>query len=157
MIVIRFLLRFLLVPFGACVAVAVAVAFVMAAYWNRFSALVAAQPAPQGDIDVALIWIAPGMVLSTAVVAMLAPAALGALIAEGFAIRHWLFHAANGGLSVWLGWMAMEEVRKPYEFFDEPLIVVGAGIAAGFAYWAVAGWSAGFWRPVFRRRSRDQD
>jgi hypothetical protein len=29
--------------------------------------------------------------------------------------------------------------------------VVAAGVAAGFAYWAVAGWSAGFWKPVFRR------
>ena len=34
-------------------------------------------------------------------------------------------------------------------FPDAPLIVVGAGIAAGFAYWLVAGWSAGFWKPVF--------
>ena len=155
MIVIRFLLRFLLVPFAASVAVAVAVGVVMMAYWNRFAALVAAHPPPQGDVEFALLLIAPGLVLSTAVVAMLAPAALGALIAEAFAIRHWLFHAANGGLSVWLGWAAMEEVRKPYEFFDEPLIVVGAGIAAGFAYWAIAGWSAGFWKPVFRRPSRD--
>jgi hypothetical protein len=31
--------------------------------------------------------------------------------------------------------------------------VFGAGLAAGFTYWAVAGWSAGFWRPVFRDRS----
>jgi len=27
-----------------------------------------------------------------------------------------------------------------------------AGLAGGFAYWAVAGWSAGFWKPVFRQR-----
>ena len=26
-----------------------------------------------------------------------------------------------------------------------------AGLAAGFAYWAIAGWNAGFWKPVFRR------
>ena len=25
-----------------------------------------------------------------------------------------------------------------------------AGLAGGFAYWAVAGWNAGFWKPVFR-------
>ena len=24
-----------------------------------------------------------------------------------------------------------------------------AGVVAGFAYWLVAGWSAGFWKPVF--------
>jgi hypothetical protein len=50
---------------------------------------------------------------------------------------------------MWLGWLAMEEMRKPYEIFEQPLIVVAAGIVAGFAYWAVAGWNAGFWKPVF--------
>ena len=34
---------------------------------------------------------------------------------------------------------------------NEPLAVIAAGLAGGFAYWAVAGWSAGFWKPVFRR------
>ena len=87
---------------------------------------------------------------------MLAPAALGVLIAEAFAIRSWMFHVANGGLSAWIGWIAMEDVRKPYEVFDQPLIVVGAGIAAGFAYWAIAGWSAGFWKPVFAPSARER-
>jgi len=32
--------------------------------------------------------------------------------------------------------------------------VFGAGLAGGFAYWAVAGWSAGFWKPVFTRPMR---
>ena len=31
-----------------------------------------------------------------------------------------------------------------------PMAVIAAGLAAGFAYWLVAGWSAGFWKPVFR-------
>ena len=34
---------------------------------------------------------------------------------------------------------------------NEPTYVFGAGLAGGFAYWAVAGWSAGFWKPVFAR------
>ena len=38
---------------------------------------------------------------------------------------------------------------KDYDLTDAPLIAVGAGIVAGFVYWAVAGWSAGFWKPVF--------
>jgi hypothetical protein len=29
--------------------------------------------------------------------------------------------------------------------------VTAAGLAGGFAYWLIAGWSAGFWKPVFRR------
>jgi hypothetical protein len=29
--------------------------------------------------------------------------------------------------------------------------VIAAGLAGGLAYWAIAGFSAGFWKPVFRR------
>jgi hypothetical protein len=149
MIFFRFLLRFLLVPFAACVAISVALLFVIAAHWNRFVALAGTNPAPSDDAVFAMLLIAPALVMSAAAIAMLAPAALGALVSEAFAIRSWMFHVANGGLSVWLGWIAMEEVRRPYEVFDQALIVVGAGIAAGFAYWAIAGWSAGFWKPLF--------
>jgi hypothetical protein len=28
-------------------------------------------------------------------------------------------------------------------------LVFGAGLAGGSAYWMVAGWSAGFWKPIF--------
>src|SRR5262245_14665812 len=147
MIVIRFVLRFLLVPLAASVAICVAMLFVLTAQWNRFVALAGSNPVPPDDL--AMLLVAPALVLSAAAIAMLAPAAIGVLIAEAFAIRSWIFHVANGGLSVWLGWIAMEDIRKPYEVFDQPLIVVGAGIAAGFAYWAIAGWNAGFWKPVF--------
>jgi hypothetical protein len=153
MIVIRFILRFLLVPLAASTAVCVAVLFVLTAQWNRFVALAGTNPAPPDDA-LAMLLIAPALVLSVAMIAMLAPAAIGVLIAETFAIRSWMFHAANGGLSVWLGWVAMEEVRKPYEVFDQTLIVVGAGIAAGFVYWMIAGWSAGFWKPVLAEPAR---
>jgi hypothetical protein len=153
MIVVRFILRFLLVPLAASVALCVAMLFVLTAQWNRFVALAGANPAPSDDA-LAMLLIAPALVLSVAATAMLAPAAIGALIAEAFAIRSWMFHVVNGGLSVWLGWIAMEEVRKPYEVFDQPLVVVGAGIAAGFAYWAIAGWNAGFWKPVFAAQPR---
>ena len=149
MIVVRFLLRFLLVPLAASVAICVAVLVVILAHWSRFAALVAANPAPPEDAALALLLLGRALVLSAAAIVTLAPAALGVLIAEAFAIRSWIFHVANGGLSAWIGWMAMEEYRKQFEFYDEPIIVAGAGIAAGFAYWAVAGWSAGFWKPVF--------
>ena len=45
--------------------------------------------------------------------------------------------------------MSIGAFDKTYNLNDEPLIAIGAGIAAGFAYWLVAGWSAGFWKPVF--------
>ncbi len=149
MIVVRLLFRFLLVPFAASVAICVAMLFVIAAHWNRFVALAGTNPAPPDDVAFFLLLLAPALVMSAAVVAMLAPAAIGALIAEAFAIRSWMFHVANGGLSAWIGWIALADVRRPYEIFNEPLIVAGAGIVAGFAYWSIAGWSAGFWKPMF--------
>ncbi len=151
MIVVRFLLRFLIVPLGATAATFVAIAVVCLAQWNRFSKLVVSDPSTADGVVLAVLIAGAALtaVLSIAALAMLLPATLGVLISEAFAIRSWMFHAANGGLASWVGWVTMEEFRRQYEFFDQPLVVVGAGIAAGFAYWAVAGWNAGFWKPVF--------
>ena len=44
MIVLRFLLRFLVVPFAMAVAVFAAEVVVVVAHWNRFVAIVAADP-----------------------------------------------------------------------------------------------------------------
>jgi hypothetical protein len=147
----RFLMRLLLVPLGAGVAIVVAVFVVIFAHWNRFSELLATDPSNADSLLIALIVAgpAPFLLLSFTAVAMLLPALLGVLISEAFAIRSWMFHAANGGLSAFVGWGALADFREHYKFYDEPLIVVGAGIAAGFAYWVIAGWSAGFWKPVF--------
>jgi hypothetical protein len=91
------------------------------------------------------------MIIAVSATAMLLPAAVGVVIAEALAIRSWIFHAANGGIAAWIGETTMVEMREPYDFQNGPLIAIGAGIAAGFAYWLVAGWSAGFWKPVFGR------
>jgi hypothetical protein len=152
MIVGRFLLRFILVPLGASLAILAAVLFVVAANWNRFSAVVEANRGGE-EFVVALFLFGSWVVLIAAIsaAAMLTPAALGAAIAELFAIRSWIFHVANGGISAWVG-LTMVEMREPADFYSEPIIAVGAGIVAGFVYWAIAGWSAGFWKPVFAPR-----
>ena len=59
---------------------------------------------------------------------MLLPATLGALIAEAFAIRSWMYHAANGGLSAAVSLVSIGGFEKTYDLSDEPLIAVGAGI-----------------------------
>lgn len=143
MVIGRFLLRFLLVPLGGCVALVVAMLFVMLAQWNRMAELTA------GDYSglMTFLVIVPTMGIGAGV--MMLPSVLGALIAEAFAIRSWIFHAANGGLSAWVSLVTIGALDKDYDLTGAPLIAVGAGIAAGFAYWAVAGWSAGFWKPVF--------
>jgi hypothetical protein len=144
----RLILRFLLVPVGALVAVLAAVATLIVAHWSTMLALVSFYQLQQGD----LVWAGPlllfGVGLYTTV--MLAPAVIGALVAEAFAIRSWIYHALNGGLSAWVGWSATSDMRDEYTFLNDPKIIVAAGIAAGFGYWLVAGWSAGFWKPLFR-------
>ncbi len=64
---------------------------------------------------------------------MLLPAILGALIAEAFAIRSWMYHAACGGLSAVVSLVSIGGFDKTYDLSDEPLIAIGAGIVAGFA------------------------
>jgi hypothetical protein len=139
---------------GAGFALCVAVLVTIVAHWNRFAALVAANPNAGDDWMIALAFYGPAvaLIISVSAVAMMLPAAVGVLLSEALAIRSWIFHAANGGISAWIGQAVMVEMRERYDFYSDPLIVIGAGIAAGFAYWAVAGWSAGFWKPVFTRR-----
>jgi choline-glycine betaine transporter len=71
------------------------------------------------------------------------------LIAEAFAFRSWIFHAANGGVSGWIGCSIMQDSDEKYRFLTEPKVMVAAGLAGGLVYWLIAGWSAGFWKPVF--------
>ena len=144
MIIGRLLMRLLLVPLGGCVAVCVAMLFVMVAHWNRVAAVTADD---DGGLT-AFLTLIPMLAVGSGV--MLLPALLGAMIAEAFAIRSWMYHVANGGLSAAVSLMSIGAFNKTYDLSDEPLIAIGAGIVAGFAYWAVAGWSAGFWKPVFK-------
>ena len=81
------------------------------------------------------------------------PGAVGILISEAFAIRSWIFHALNGAISAWVGWQMFAAFDQSGEPVNATQFVFGAGLAGGFAYWAVAGWSAGFWKPVFRQRT----
>jgi hypothetical protein len=145
MIIGRFLLRLLLVPLGGCVAICVAMMVVLIAQWNRFETL------NGDDISGLTAFFVIGPMLAISMAFMLLPATLTALIAEAFAIRSLLYHAICGGLSAWVSLVTIGALDKDYDLSNAPLIAVGAGIAAGFAYWAVAGWSAGFWKPVFKQ------
>jgi len=147
----RFLLRLLLVPLGAALAFTVAMMVVLAAHWNQLVALANASPDQQETWLLAFILAGPviALLLSYWIAVTAIPAAIGMLIAETFAIRSWIFHALNGGLSAWIGWSAMQDIQDQYRFLTEPRIMVAAGLAGGLAYWAVAGWTAGFWKPVF--------
>jgi hypothetical protein len=147
----RFLLRLLLVPLGAAVAIVVAMTVVMAAHWHEIVALAHADPDAQATWLFAFVFAGPvlALLLTFWIAFTAVPAGVGVLIAEAFAIRSWIFHALNGGVSAWIGWSIMQDVQQQYRFLTEPKVMVAAGLAGGLAYWLVAGWTAGFWKPVF--------
>jgi hypothetical protein len=153
----RFVLRLLVVPLGGAAAITAAVAVLLVAHWGELTTLAQADPEAQGAWIIAFVLAGPmlAFLLSVTAASALLPAVIGALIAEAFAIRSWIFHAANGGLAAWIGWSLMQDVQSQYRFLTEPRIMVAAGLAGGFAYWVVAGWTAGFWKPVFGPTTAD--
>ena len=124
MIIGRLLMRFLLVPLGGGVAICVATLFVMVAQWNRMSELTA------DDYSGLTAFFVMVPVLAVGSGVMLWPATLGALLAEIFAIRSWMYHASNGGLSAAVSLVSIGGFEKDYGLSNAPLIAVGAGIVA---------------------------
>jgi hypothetical protein len=144
----RLLLRFVLVPLGYLVAVVVATLVIVFGSWKLGEA--AAHPNTQLFAMFGFVFAAP-VLLVTLLSLMWLPAAIGILISETFAIRSFLFHAGNGAVSAWIGWNLFGYIDDTRVSLNEPLPVIAAGLAGGLTYWAIAGFSAGFWKPVFRR------
>jgi hypothetical protein len=142
----RLLLRFLLVPLGYVVAVVAGSLAMLLGSWKLGQAAVEAH---DGYAVFGFVFAAPILLLTISV--MWLPGAIGILISETFAVRSWIFHAGNGAVSAWIGWDRLGTVDASGTAPDEPLVVVAAGLAWGLAYWAIAGSSAGFWKPVLRR------
>ena len=150
---LRLLLRFILVPLGYLAAVIVGACVILLGSWRFAEMLVSQNPDvfATGVLGFALA----GPVLFVMLFSVMwLPGAVGILISEAFAIRSWIFHALNGAISAWLGWQTLRVVRSVGRAGQRRrTFVFGAGLAGGFAYWAVAGWSAGFWKPVFPQRT----
>lgn len=149
----RLILRFLVVPLGAFIAVCVGVLVIIVAEWQVFLAALEASPNVPPDTVAAMFVMAPWvvMVLIWSAMLMLAPGAIGILIAEFFAIRSWIYHVANGVVSAWIGATLIDRPDTNGPFFSNIKIVIIAGLLAGLTYWLIAGWSAGFFKPVFRQ------
>jgi hypothetical protein len=147
---IRLLMRFILVPLGYLAAAIAGTLVVLVASWQLLDIATSGHPdAPARTVFTALI--GGPFVLVFVLVFMLLPASIGILISEAFAIRSWIFHVLNGVVSAWLGWLSYGFTAGRDIPFNQPMVVIAAGIAGGFAYWAVAGFSAGFYKPIFRR------
>jgi hypothetical protein len=149
--VLRFILRLLLVPLGAMLAMLIATLVMMFAHWGDVVALMKARPDVESYWLLIVFVIGPAflVLIPFAVAFTVLPGVIGVVISEAFAIRSWIFHIANGGLSAWVGRFLMSDLPQEYRFLAEPKVIVAAGLAAGAAYWLVAGWTAGFWKPIF--------
>jgi hypothetical protein len=145
----RLLLRFIVVPFAIVLAAYAGTLVALVANWGRLATMVGSDPRmSDGHLIVGIVVVmALAFVASITTFSMLLPGLIGVLISETFSIRSWIFHALNGGLSMWVGRATVAYVEQPFEFYDQPLVVLAAGLAAGFVYWAIAGWNAGFMRP----------
>ncbi len=147
---LRLLIRVILVPLGYIAAVTAATAVIAAAAWQHGSLLVTGTELDAPEFALMSLLIGASVLFTVLLAIMWLPASIGVVIAEAFAIRSWLFHAANGAASAWAGWLLFNGIEGARILHNEPLVVVAAGLAGGLAYWAVAGWSAGFWKPVYR-------
>lgn len=146
----RLILRFILIPLGYFAAVVVATLVIVIGSWKLGPVAVTSDPDAQVIAVFGFVFVMP-ILLVILLSLMWLPAAIGILISEGFAIRSWMFHAGNGAVSAWIGWSLFGYIGDSRIPLNRPLAVIAAGLAGGLAYWAIAGWSAGFWRPVFRR------
>jgi hypothetical protein len=149
---IRLLVRFILVPLGYLAAVIVGSCVILFGSWRFTEMLMNSNP----DAFAAGLFgfaVAGPILFIMIFSVMWLPGAVGILISEAFAIRSWIFHALNGAIAAWVGWQAFANFDDSGVPLNETSFVFGAGLAGGFAYWAVAGWSAGFWKPVFREKA----
>ena len=144
---VRLVLRFILVPLGYFVAVLAGALVIVFGSWKL--GVVAADPDARPFALFGFVFAAP-VLLVMLLSMMWLPAAIGVLISETFAIRSWIFHVGNGAVSAWIGWSLFGYIDDSRIPLNEPLPVVAAGLAGGLAFWVIAGWSAGFWKPVFR-------
>jgi hypothetical protein len=146
----RLLLRFILVPLGAVMALASAGALIAVSQWNAFETVLAADPQAQEDYFFAFVVAGPLLfsLMSSWAHYTFVPALAGVLAAEAFAIRSILFHACNGAVCALIGWSLTRDMREEQHFLSNPTVLVAAGIAAGFVYWLIAGSTAGFWKPL---------
>ena len=150
---LRLLARFILVPLGYLAAVIVGAGVLVLGSWKTGSMMLSENPDTATAGFFAALIAGPVMFVMIASTMWL-PSSVGILISEAFAIRSWIFHALNGAISGWIGWQMFSPIDQSATPMNETTFIFGAGLAGGFAYWAVAGWSAGFWKPVFARPVR---
>ena len=142
------LLRFILVPLGYFAGVLAGTLVILLGSWK-----IGRADALEGEAHAIAVYgyvFAAPVLLVVLLSVMWLPTAIGVLLAETFALRSWMFHAGNGVASAWIAWNLFGYMDASHIALNQPGAVIAAGLAGGFAYWAIAGWNAGFWKPLLR-------
>jgi len=142
------LLRFILVPLGYFAGVLAGTLVILFGSWK-----IGRADALDGEAHAIAVYgyvFAAPVLLVVLLSVMWLPTAIGVLLAETFALRSWMFHAGNGVASAWIAWNLFGYMDASHVALNQPGAVIAAGLAGGFAYWAIAGWNAGFWKPLLR-------
>ncbi len=140
----RILWRLLVVFVGLVLASAASMAVVVMAVAQRFS--------PQDDpvvavVDILLYSWFEAVPMIVAAGSTTAPVfVLAALVAEGFRLRDWLYHAGMGTLSAAVSTVVV--YADGFAATPSFAVLLAAGAVAGLVYWLVAGRGAGFFRPM---------
>lgn len=148
---LRLLLRLIVVPLGMVAGFVATMLVVLIGYWRLGDVLANISP-DQAAATFDTLAVASYLLMIVSL-SMWAVATIGILFAEAFAIRSWIFHVANGAVSAWLATSVFAPYDRAPSDFNGDLYIVAAGLAGGLAYWLVAGWSSGFWKPVGRATS----
>ncbi|HSI39979.1 MAG TPA: hypothetical protein VLA00_05455 [Xanthobacteraceae bacterium] len=143
---LRLLLRLLVVPLGYIAGMLASLTIVVIGYWQLGHLLAQASELELFAILDALM--AAVLLLVALVFTMWLVASIGILFAEAFALRGWMFHVGNGLISAWLAGELFTPINAVPLPFDDSFYMTAAGLAGGLCYWLVAGWSAGFWKPL---------
>jgi len=134
------LLKRILVVLAAFLAASFAAAFVIA-----FALLMEWQEIFAGT-GTGVGWLVVGVFGLVVSFKSLLPAVLLIALTEGFAIRSVLFYAVAGGAGLVGLYHGLGLAERDVLIGRDLEIMAGAGIAAGFVYWAIAGRKAGCWR-----------
>ena len=145
----RLLLRFLLVPLGYIAAVIAGACVILIGEW-RIGTLFESSRTEEATLGFVVAIVTTVTVLFVLMMLMWLVAAVGILFSEAFAIRSWMFHVGNGVVSALLGAQMFAPSGDATAVAGDPFYTVAAGLAAGLAYWVVAGSTAGFFKPILR-------
>lgn len=143
----RLILRVLLVPTAIIIAATAQAIIVLFGQWRLGVVVQSAIVDPSGLETFAAILNA-GLQTTVLLALLWTLGAVGILFSEAFAVRSWMFHVANGAVCAFLGTQLFPTLLDEPAPLDDPFYVVAAGLAGGLVYWLIAGWGAGFWKPV---------